>query len=112
MPAHHEALARQARGSLVRRPAPSNRSDKGSGMFRWLMAPTTWEPAKWLAYAAFMIVPGSLLILALWCIIRVQSAWAPAEQYLAEASDLSDLERRMRVLERTGGGPVFMTFNH
>lgn len=81
-------------------------------MFRSLIAPTAWEPAKWFAYAAFIIVPGSLIVLALWCLIRVQSAWAPAEQYLADATDLPDLERRMRVLERANGGPAFVTFNH
>jgi hypothetical protein len=34
------------------------------------------------------------------------------EQYLASATDLADLERRIRVLERASGGPVFVTFNH
>lgn len=34
------------------------------------------------------------------------------ERYLAGATDLPDLERRMRVLERAHGGPVFVTFNH
>jgi len=34
------------------------------------------------------------------------------EEYLAAATDLADLERRMRVLERASGGPVFVTFNH
>jgi hypothetical protein len=34
------------------------------------------------------------------------------EQYLASATDLADLERRARVLERTSGGPAFATFNH
>jgi hypothetical protein len=34
------------------------------------------------------------------------------EQYLAEASDLADLERRMRRLERSSCGPAFVTFNH
>lgn len=36
----------------------------------------------------------------------------PAEQYLTAATDLADLERRIRVLERASGGPVFVTFNH
>jgi Protein of unknown function (DUF3563) len=36
----------------------------------------------------------------------------PAEQYLAAATDLADLERRIRVLERASDGPVFVTFNH
>ena len=35
-----------------------------------------------------------------------------SEQYLAAATDLADLERRMRTLERASGGPVFVTFNH
>ncbi len=35
-----------------------------------------------------------------------------AEQYLAAATDLADLERRMRTLERTSGGRMFVTFNH
>lgn len=34
------------------------------------------------------------------------------EQYLAEAADLADLERRLRVLERVSRGPAFVTFNH
>lgn len=34
------------------------------------------------------------------------------EQYLAAATDLADLERRMRALERASGGPAFVTFNH
>jgi len=33
-------------------------------------------------------------------------------QYLSAATDLADLERRQRVLERACGGPVFVTFNH
>jgi hypothetical protein len=81
-------------------------------MFRWLSTLSTWEATKWCAYALFLILPGSLVVLALWCMIRMQSAWAPAEQYLADATDLPDLERRMRVLERTSGGPAFLTFNH
>ena len=34
------------------------------------------------------------------------------EEYLAAATDLADLERRMRLLDRGNGGPVFETFNH
>jgi hypothetical protein len=34
------------------------------------------------------------------------------EQYLGAATDLADLERRIRVLERSRGGPAFVTFNH
>jgi hypothetical protein len=35
------------------------------------------------------------------------------ERYLAAASDVSDLERRMRALERgREGRPLFVTFNH
>ena len=33
------------------------------------------------------------------------------ERYLGAAVDLADLERRMRVLERTRE-PIFVTFNH
>ena len=36
----------------------------------------------------------------------------PGEQYLAAASDLADLERRIRELERATGGPGIVTFNH
>jgi len=36
----------------------------------------------------------------------------PEQQYLAAATDLADLERRMRVLERGSGAQVFVTFNH
>jgi hypothetical protein len=36
----------------------------------------------------------------------------PDEQYLAAATDLADLERRIRILERASGGPAFVTFNH
>ena len=81
-------------------------------MSRWLTALSAWEPLKWCASVLFLVVPGSLVVLALWCLFRVQAAWAPAEQYLSEATDLPDLERRMRVLERTRGGPAFVTFNH
>jgi len=34
------------------------------------------------------------------------------DEYLAEATDLADLERRMRLIDRGSGGPVFQTFNH
>ena len=34
------------------------------------------------------------------------------EGYFADASDLSDLERRLRVVDRVGFGPAFVTFNH
>ena len=46
---------------------------------------------------------------------RLRRWWRPqdAEQrFLTAATDLADLERRMRLLERTNGGPVFVTFNH
>jgi hypothetical protein len=36
----------------------------------------------------------------------------PSERYLAEATSHAELERRMRVLDRSSGGPVFVTFNH
>ena len=41
--------------------------------------------------------------------------WQPLdrdERYLAAAADAADLERRLRVLERSAGGPQFTTFNH
>ena len=34
------------------------------------------------------------------------------EQYLTDATDLADLERRMRVLDRADCAPLFVTFNH
>jgi hypothetical protein len=34
------------------------------------------------------------------------------ELFLAAATDLADLERRMRLLERRSAGPPFVTFNH
>jgi hypothetical protein len=34
------------------------------------------------------------------------------EEYLSAATDLADLERRIRVLERASNGPTFVTFNH
>jgi|RhiMetStandDraft_4_1073278.scaffolds.fasta_scaffold2101158_2 hypothetical protein len=34
------------------------------------------------------------------------------ESYLAAATDLADLERRIRIAERTSQGPAFVTFNH
>lgn len=36
----------------------------------------------------------------------------PDERYLAAATDLADLERRMRIVERAKFGPAFVTFNH
>lgn len=46
--------------------------------------------------------------------LRRLKHWArePNERYLAEATDLADLERRMRSLERASGGPAFRTFIH
>jgi hypothetical protein len=46
---------------------------------------------------------------------RFLRRWRPrtmAEQYLSDATDLADLERRMRVLERASNAPMFVTFNH
>jgi hypothetical protein len=46
---------------------------------------------------------------------QLRGWWRPQdadEQYLAAATDLADLERRMRVLERASDAPVFVTFNH
>ena len=36
----------------------------------------------------------------------------PDQEYLAASTDLADLERRMRLIDRGNGGPVFETFNH
>jgi hypothetical protein len=46
---------------------------------------------------------------------RLRRLWrlpSAEERYLAAGTDLADLERRVRVLERGSGGPVFATFNH
>jgi len=46
---------------------------------------------------------------------RLGSWWRrqdPDQRYLAAATDLADLERRMRILERAGGAPMAVTFNH
>ena len=46
---------------------------------------------------------------------RLWRWWRPLdreEQYLATATDPADLERRLRVLERSASGPQFVTFNH
>jgi hypothetical protein len=34
------------------------------------------------------------------------------EQFLAAATDVADLERRLRIVERRAGGQQFVTFNH
>jgi Protein of unknown function (DUF3563) len=86
-------------------------------MYRALTAASVWEIGKWSAYALFLLAPGSVVVLAVWWLLRMRAARGPlpdpaVDQYLAEATDLCDLERRMRVLERTGGGPAFVTFNH
>ena len=49
------------------------------------------------------------------CMTVFRRWWRPRdidERYLAAATDLADLERRIRVLERDLGRPVFVTFNH
>jgi hypothetical protein len=33
-------------------------------------------------------------------------------QYVCAATDLADVERRLRVLQRASVGPPFVTFNH
>jgi hypothetical protein len=61
-----------------------------------------------LRHAASELAAGSLLR-------RFRRWWRSRdadEQYLGEAVDLADLERRLRVLERSRGGPAFMTYNH
>jgi hypothetical protein len=45
----------------------------------------------------------------------LQHWWHAADseqRYLEAVTDLADLERRMRLVERGSGGPVFVTFNH
>ncbi|HKA42207.1 MAG TPA: DUF3563 family protein [Burkholderiales bacterium] len=87
----------------------------------WLAIPSNWQPAKWCTYALLLLVPGTLIVLPLMWLVGphldkgTRSRWQPkvaAEQYLDDATDLPDLERRMRVLERVSGGPPFVTFNH
>jgi hypothetical protein len=34
------------------------------------------------------------------------------EQFLAAATDVADLERRLQIVERRAGGRQFVTFNH
>ena len=46
---------------------------------------------------------------------RLRHWWHAADseqRYLEAATDLADLEHRMRLVERGSGGPVFVTFNH
>ena len=87
-------------------------------MFRALTAPSNWEAGKWLACALFLLAPGSFVVLIVWWLARMGAGRAlyrlttEGEHYLAEAGDLPDLERRMRLLERASGGPAFVTFNH
>jgi hypothetical protein len=45
----------------------------------------------------------------LWLWFRSDDA---EHQYVCAATDLADVERRMRVLERASVGPPFVTFNH
>jgi len=49
------------------------------------------------------------ILLRLWHALRCPDS---EQQYLAAATDLADLERRMRILERAAAGPLFVTFNH
>jgi hypothetical protein len=46
---------------------------------------------------------------------RLRRWWRPGsaeEQYLVGATDVADLERRMRVLDRASGGPAIVTLDH
>jgi hypothetical protein len=43
---------------------------------------------------------------------RAWRAQSMEERYLSGATDLADLERRMRALERGSNVSVFVTFNH
>jgi len=52
---------------------------------------------------------------ALGIVAQLRGWWMskdPDQEYLAASTDLADLERRMRLLDRGDGGPVFETFNH
>jgi hypothetical protein len=81
-------------------------------MFRSLAALSVWGPGKWAAFACALLVPGSFLVLlVLWLVAELKGG-DPSERYLAEATSLAELERRMRVLERGRGEPAFVTFNH
>ena len=87
-------------------------------MFTAFDALPSWDPARWGAYIVLLLVPGSLVAVVAWWLVRAcrNRPAAPssltAERYLREATDLPDLERRMRVLERAQGGPAIVTFNH
>ena len=86
-------------------------------MMRALTTPTSWVAAKWIAWTLFLAAPGSLLVFVIWWLSKTRAGriFSPAhgnERYLTEATDLPDLERRMRTLERASGGPAFVTFNH
>ena len=86
-------------------------------MIRTLTTPTNWVAAKWIAWTLFLATPGSLLVFIIWWLSKTRPGriiWPvnENERYLTEATDLPDLERRMRALERTSGGPAFVTFNH
>src|SRR5215813_4602492 len=96
----------------------SLRRRQGACMFL-LGIPANWQPEKWCAYALLLLVPGTLIVLPLLWLFGAhldkgaRGRWQPkvaSEQYLADATDLPDLERRMRVLERVSGGPGFVTF--
>ena len=63
---------------------------------------------EFLANAAQELEPGGI-------VEKLRGWWTgkdPDEEYLAAATDLADLERRMRLLDRGNGGPVFVTYNH
>lgn len=61
-----------------------------------------------LANAAQELEPGGI-------VEKLRGWWTGKDsdqEYLAAATDLADLERRMRLLDRGSGGNVFVTFNH
>ena len=102
-------------------------------MLRALTTLTAWELMRWCAYALILLAPGSLVVLpVLWAVRayrkgmtmnnhaetiveRLRHWWRSREtvdEYLAAATDHADIERRLRELERSSGGPAFVTFNH
>ena len=72
------------------------------------MSQKPMKDREFLASAARELEPGGI-------VAQLRDWWKgkdPDEEYLAAATDLADLERRMRLLDRGNGGPVFVTYNH
>lgn len=84
-------------------------------MFRFIATFFACGPGKRCAFALFLLVPGSFVVLPVLWLVGELKGWRshdPSERYLAGATTHAELERRMRVLERPSGGPPFVTFNH